>query len=1324
MTTCSTNFCTLDLRTSAPKSYVVNNGWDIGSATGSQSIDVTSQTAWSTTFDWTRAAEFSVTSYAAAIVGWHSGTGFFYPFAQTRLPVQLSASTVISAAGTYTYTPDAACGISRTCRYDIAFDMWVHDVANPETGGVGTLMHEVMIWTKYDQLDPNGINPVSAGTPTLGGHLWDVRESTVGGHGYTAFLINEPHLTSFAFNLSDFFDWLVAHRGMPASWWLSGVEFGIEVYKAKGVLSLSSYTLDIEAAAPAPEPPTFSESTRGLWRLEGERLPQETQGVILPEYYGDIHKDIPGYPLQVGYAALLANNCGADLDDTTLLLSGPDLDTIQEALILPVIAQIDQEWVKVNEFLADPWRIVVERGYSLTVPAIHAKGASVVFIESRPVYAFASSPPGCRYPDDAAVQLRSNEVAQTPPATIRLQDTRWVAGGQARWVTVEFDLTRMFGGVPAPPAAQTIVIDQPLVGGGYSPRRLWSAQASRTGDLRIGGMGGTTGGAAGGFGGSGGLFSGSSGFRGVSRIAPPAAPPPAVPTAPTARATSGPIRIFSSPLGRVTMDLKGLIDTPAGRYTGTPSAPLLEPAPIVQCLLETTFGETRRHIPTWTATRALQAALTMGGLTWRVAWRGMDFETFRTTAGYCGLADLWLDDDGRWRYTGRNRLAEPVATLTPREILGDVAVGFIPPSATKLAVTWGAGLQAGSFTRDSPDMLPRYGVITDRTLDLPWVSRGPAARAVAREWGRQWDRDRWIATVAVAPSLAALTRTDRVLLDTFLLDLYGPQRVPWEIRGTTDRGDQRILTLVECDALATREIGQALETDLAQPLTVVGGVSFATVAQTTETDLARGIVAQHGLTGMIGQATSSHLAQTITASQDNQTVALGQVTEADLAQTITRRLASIVAVGPATETDQAQALTAVLGSPFAHGAVKWLAASTVGTVYTVSGLSFQPKALRFYAMGLDTLADNFNGSVDMRASLGFATGPADRRCVASRDNAAVAPTVVSSAYRDDCVALAITSSSGAIDGLLDLNTITSDGFTLIVDDQLSADLVLFWEAFGGALTVAQTLEIAEPAATGDQDYTVTGFTSGGTDQVVLFAGSESTAASPTASRTDQVIMVGAARGSGSQQWVAFQGTRDAMTVGNPTSRGYGLSGECLANKTLTAGQVSARASWTQWNTNGFRLNWAERANTGRKYIALALKGGSWAVGETTLAVGTGGATTTISGLGFAPIGVALVSIFDVESTSDTTIIPGRLSLGTGSSPSARRAMYVQANDSGSTAQIRLAIEYDSILVATDTSGITNRTIDLNAMSAGGFQLIVDTAAGATTIWIGYVTFRL
>ena len=60
-------------------------------------------------------------------------------------------------------------------------------------------------------------------------------------------------------------------------------------------------------------------------------------------------------------------------------------------------------------------------------------------------------------------------------------------------------------------------------------------------------------------------------------------------------------------------------------------------------------------------------------------------------------------------------------------------------------------------------------------------------------------------TVRTSHAWLGLAVTDRVFVDTPLLALYGSPLVPYEIVGITDRGDARVLALLEGDPL-TREV--------------------------------------------------------------------------------------------------------------------------------------------------------------------------------------------------------------------------------------------------------------------------------------------------------------------------------------------------------------------------------------------------------------------------------------------------------------------------------------------------------------------------------------
>lgn len=409
---------------------------------------------------------------------------------------------------------------------------------------------------------------------------------------------------------------------------------------------------------------------------------------------------------------------------------------------------------------------------------------------------------------------------------------------------------------------------------------------------------------------------------------------------------------------------------------------------------------------------------------------------------------------------------------------------------------------------------------------------------------------------------------------------------------------------------------------------------------------------------------------------------------------------------------------------FAHGAVQWLAADAANVTYAVTGLGFTPKAIKFWTLGLSSAVDAESSTTHIRRSFGFATSPTDRRCVMQQDQDAAADMLCTTGARDDAVIATVTSTGPACDGRLDLSSMDAGGFTLIVDDATPVDLTVFWEAWGGSdIILAQTLEFSEPAATGSQSYPVIGFTTGDAEhQVVMFAGTQQTAATPSVSRGNSGWMLGYATGTGNLGITASGNNVDAGTA-SETSR-YNQTGECLSMQTATSAtdNPTARASFSGFGDNIFTLNWIARATTGRKYIALAIKGGSWAAGSTTIARGTLNATATISGLDFTPLGIDIIYNSNLVVTAGTGTAGDYLSLGTGSSTTSRRVMSAYSEDSDTSSFCFHSIQYDEI-AALDVAGTLDSAIDINQMNADGFQLIVDDASAfAATVWLGYLAF--
>lgn len=576
-------------------------------------------------------------------------------------------------------------------------------------------------------------------------------------------------------------------------------------------------------------------------RLEGDTLPQESRGKIVPYLFGDIVYDVQGIPLQVGFSATLATNCGIDdvVPVATLLLSGPNIQEIIRAIPGSGVVQIDSEWMQyIGKSISPPSINIGLRGLGTTEITAHSKGATVYFVEGRPLYVFAEAPPGYSYPAGAVVEVRINDNSQVPFHTVRLQDTRIVADNH-RFITVEFDLTRSFGAPASNPLPGTVVIqggsdaDEPLCGylkcvfaipisgGGIGPIHQYGSSSSFT-TARFG--------------------TSSTGLKPLIEplmppppppIAAPAPPPPAAIAAktiggePTITETA---RFLQLPLGIVTADIKGLLDTPSGRITGAPFQPLVRPAHVTRVCLEQTYGQddiSQFRLSTWNEAVEKQTTL---DYSWRLVWEGDSFESFRLNVGICGQAELYIDDDGRWCYHFRDPQTAAVQTIILRELQNEPVLGWTSGSdvTTVLETSWGFGLKAGAFTLESAGMIKRYGRVSPKALNLPYAATEQIARRLARYWLSQWDHQKLQSNVAAAPALLALTRTDRVFIESSLMQLYGEHRIPFEIRGTVDRGVQRTFSLIEADPLTLQAI---LYGTLSQAFTQ-GAVLFGTLTPT------------------------------------------------------------------------------------------------------------------------------------------------------------------------------------------------------------------------------------------------------------------------------------------------------------------------------------------------------------------------------------------------------------------------------------------------------------------------------------------------------------
>jgi hypothetical protein len=411
---------------------------------------------------------------------------------------------------------------------------------------------------------------------------------------------------------------------------------------------------------------------------------------------------------------------------------------------------------------------------------------------------------------------------------------------------------------------------------------------------------------------------------------------------------------------------------------------------------------------------------------------------------------------------------------------------------------------------------------------------------------------------------------------------------------------------------------------------------------------------------------------------------------------------------------------------FAHGAVQWLTTDVLNSTKAVTGLGFSPKAIRFYWVGLQSNSPTAANSqvVSERRGIGFAQSTTSRACVGtlSTDNSGNA--ACASIWSNTACVITV-SSAGTVDGLLDISSIDTDGFTLIVDDVTPANITVFWEAWGGDEITNVTIgAIAEPAATGTQNYTATGFvTSPPTrNQCVMFAGVQTVNASGTGAAEDSGLHVGFATGTATANNITICGNSDQGSATMDTD-GYNYTGDCLSMIVIAGGTaVNARATLSAYGTDLFTLNWLARATTNRRSIYMAIKGGEWSAGSTTIAGNTLNSTSTIVDRPFDIRGVSLIGAMKTQSTAATATAQDRMGFGSGISTAARNSAGVIDIDALATSNVATSVNYTQVLVYPSTAGALQTAYDISNLNANSLTLITDTAGGVANEWIGYLLF--
>jgi len=383
----------------------------------------------------------------------------------------------------------------------------------------------------------------------------------------------------------------------------------------------------------------------------------------------------------------------------------------------------------------------------------------------------------------------------------------------------------------------------------------------------------------------------------------------------------------------------------------------------------------------------------------------------------------------------------------------------------------------------------------------------------------------------------------------------------------------------------------------------------------------------------------------------------------------------------------------------------------LGSTTPVTGVGFTPKVLILWWSGRTESVDTI-ARASLFRGIGFANSV---EAVCSVSNSIDAQAAGDSSRGTHGNALVATlDAAGAYDGLMDLQSLDADGFTLVVDDVMPLDLRVSYLALGGSdLTNSFISVLTESLALGSVGYTGVGFQ----PDIVLFSSGENTGALPQSDSTGGLLMFGAAKSS-TNRYVWSVGTDEASATMDTSS--YCIDDGCIAMMPSGIGDViNARADLVSMDSDGFTLDWEEITTT-RRILYLALKGGSYVLGD--LLTQTDITTSIVeSGFGFSPTAAMFVSHCQTKSTSDTGQAHDRMSIGAFDSASSRGAQATLDTDGVADSEVTTAIEFDGVYVNISTASAIDGEMDVVSVDSDGFTCIMDNADPAQA-FVWYIAF--
>ena len=358
--------------------------------------------------------------------------------------------------------------------------------------------------------------------------------------------------------------------------------------------------------------------------------------------------------------------------------------------------------------------------------------------------------------------------------------------------------------------------------------------------------------------------------------------------------------------------------------------------------------------------------------------------------------------------------------------------------------------------------------------------------------------------------------------------------------------------------------------------------------------------------------------------------------------------------------------------------------------------------------------------------MGVATSSTARAASYANEGDALGVSVMGTSITNALCIQTVTSSASTTINEADFVSMDPNGFTINVTKVSGTPTIQYLALGGNDLTNAYVGVAQRKTSTGTQAYTGVGFQP---DAMMIFTMANFTSIPAISAVTNIQTTFGVCDGATSKvtaNYIQYNVTTTNTERRQSSSIYLSLNG---------SGGVSAEATFTSFDSDGFTLNWTTANASATYFIVVCLKGGSYNVGTFNQNTSTG--NQVVTGTGFEPTGV-LFSAY-MSTTSASTAAEARWSLGGASSSTSRGVLWSGSTDNQAdsicdtyndlTKVIKFMIEGTPTLIAEadfvsmDPNGFTinNTTVDANAREVVYFAHRLLTNEDPATTNRGFAT---